>query len=251
MPDDAAACATASVCSSVISSADGDLVRAELTDREQFFDHDALSDNRFELVVDQVDRVDLLARVAINDGASDVADFVDIEVEKERRVVASDFDGLRTVTHDLIVRCQLVVIVLCLLLIDGHGKPLADVRDGLSADRLHVDVLSLRSSFSDEGLAGPDDVRVEGACKALVASDEDDKDVLLLALLQQRMHDVAGVFVVEVGAANEGLKHVRDHARVGPGQHRTLLRTAQLRRRNHLHGLGDLPRVLDTADASP
>ena len=39
--------------------------------------------------------------------------------------------------------------------------------------------------------------------------------------------------------------------RVGAGEHGALLRATQLGRRDHLHGLGDLPRVLDTADATP
>ena len=43
----------------------------------------------------------------------------------------------------------------------------------------------------DEGLRGLDDVGVEGAGKALVAGDDDDEDVLLFALDQQRMNDFA------------------------------------------------------------
>ena len=57
----------------------GDLVRAELADGKQLFDDDALRDDRLELVVDEVDRVDLAARVALDDGVRDVADFVDVE----------------------------------------------------------------------------------------------------------------------------------------------------------------------------
>ncbi len=69
-----------------------------------------------------------------------------------------DFDRLRTVTHNLMVRCQLVIIVLRLLLIDGRGKSLTHVRDGLAADQLHVDRLPLRNPITDESLAGLDDV---------------------------------------------------------------------------------------------
>ena len=106
-----------------------------------------------------------------------------------------------------------------------------------------------RSSM--KALRGLDDVGVEGARKALVAGDDDDEDVLLFALDEQRMHDVAGLVAVQVGAADERFEHVGEHLRVGPGLHGALLRAAQLGRRDHLHGLGDLPRVLDTADASP
>ena len=60
---------------------------------------------------------------------------------------------------------------------------------------------------------------------------------------------VAGLFVVEIDAARERLEHAGDHARVRPRRHRTLLRAAQLGRRDHLHGLGNLPRVLHAADA--
>ena len=44
---------------------------------------------------------------------------------------------------------------------------------------------------------------------------------------------------------------VAEHLGVRPRLHRAVLRAAQLGRRDHLHGLGDLPRVLHTADAPP
>jgi hypothetical protein len=62
---------------------------------------------------------------------------------------------------------------------------------------------------------------------------------------------VAGLLVVEIDAAAERLEHAGDHARVGPRRQGALLRAAQLGRRDHLHGLGDLPRVFHAADAAP
>ncbi len=65
------------------------------------------------------------------------------------------------------------------------------------------------------------------------------------------MEDLAALLVVEVGAADEGDEDVGEHLRVGAGLHGAVLGAAQLGGRDHLHGLGDLPRVLDTADATP
>ena len=64
------------------------------------------------------------------------------------------------------------------------------------------------------------------------------------------MDDLAGLVVVEVGAADEGFEDVDEHLRVGAGGEGALLGAAQLGRRDHLHGLGDLPRVFYTADAA-
>ena len=100
-------------------------------------------------------------------------------------------------------------------------------------------------------LRGLDDVGVEGAGEALVAGDDDDQDVLLFALDQQRVHEVAGLIVEHSTAADQRFEHVGEHLRVGPSLHSALLGAAQTGGRDHLHGLGDLPRVLHTADATP
>ncbi len=150
-------------------------------------------------------------------------------------------------TDDLVVRREIVVVVLFLLLVDSGGVALAEGVARLAADGFDINVLASGAALVDEVLSGLDDVRVEGAGEALVACDDDDQDVLLFALDEERMHDIAGV----AHAADERFQHVRDHLGVGPGEHGSLLRAAQLGRRDHLHGLGDLPRVLDTADASP
>ena len=98
---------------------------------------------------------------------------------------------------------------------------------GFAADGLDVDVLALSAALVDELLGGLGDVGVEGAGKALVAGDDDDENVLLLALDEQRMNDIAGLVVVHVAAADERFEHVGEHLRVGPGLHGSLLRAAQ------------------------
>jgi len=65
------------------------------------------------------------------------------------------------------------------------------------------------------------------------------------------MLEVAGRFVEDIDAAGQRFKHAGDHFGVGPGLKRPLLRAAQLGRRDHLHGLGDLARVFHAADATP
>ena len=84
-------------------------------------------------------------------------------------------------------------------------------------------------------------VRVEGAAEPPVAGHDDDDHAPLLARGEQRMH----------GRRAEPLPHggeqVGDRLRVGPRADHPLLGAAQLRRRDHLHGLGDLLRALDRA----
>ncbi len=66
------------------------------------------------------------------------------------------------------------------------------------------------------------------------------------------MKDLAGLLAVHVvSAAHERLKHIGEHPRVRPSLQGALLRTTQSRRRDHLHGLGDLARVLHAAYATP
>jgi hypothetical protein len=46
------------------------------------------------------------------------------------------------------------------------------------------------------------------------------------------------------------IEHSGNHAGVRPGGHGALLGAAQLGRRDHLHGLGDLARVFHASDAA-
>ena len=65
------------------------------------------------------------------------------------------------------------------------------------------------------------------------------------------MARLAGLGVVNLGARYERLEHVREHLRIGARCQRTILRAPQFRRRDHLHGFGDLPRVGHAANAAP
>jgi len=54
-----------------------------------------------------------------------------------------------------------------------------------------------------------------------------------------------------VRAAGQAAEHHRHLLRVGPRGENALLRALELRRGHHLHGLGDLLRVLDGANLAP
>ena len=61
----------------------------------------------------------------------------------------------------------------------------------------------------------------------------------------------AGFLVVLPTAAATFGQHLPQQRRVGTRRDHAILRPAQLGRRDHLHGLGDLLRVLDRPDAPP
>ena len=86
------------------------------------------------------------------------------------------------------------------------------------------------------------------AGKSLVAADDDEQHALFRPGDKERMAQVAGLLVEELDTAGQRLQHAGDHFGVWPGRHRPLLRAAQLGRRDHLHGLGDLPRVFHACE---
>ena len=92
---------------------------------------------------------------------------------------------------------------------------------------------------------------LKAPAKPLSPRDNDEQNAFLRPSEEERVAEVAGGLVVEIDAAAERLKDADDHARVGTGRECPLLRAAQLGRRDHLHGLGDLPRVFHAADATP
>ena len=55
----------------------------------------------------------------------------------------------------------------------------------------------------------------------------------------------------QIGAADQRAQDVGNHQRVRPGRQRAFLCAPQLGRRDHLHGLGNLARVLHAADSPP
>ena len=90
----------------------------------------------------------------------------------------------------------------------------------------------------------PDDVGVERAREAAVAGHDDEGDGALLFVLAQQ-----GVLQRLVGVRRQVHHHLDHVDRVRTQRLDAALRATQLGRRDHLHGLGDLARVLDRRDA--
>src|SRR6185369_2345700 len=103
----------------------------------------------------------------------------------------------------------------------------------------------------DELIGDLENVGVESAGKSFVAAYDNQQHALLRPYDKQRVAQVARSLVEDVDAARQRLEDVGDHLCVWPGRERSLLRTTQLGRRDHLHGPGDLARVLHAADAPP
>ena len=86
-------------------------------------------------------------------------------------------------------------------------------------------------------------IAVERAAQALVRADQNDGALPHLTDFGKRMRQVAGMG----GHLGQHLAHERG---VGPPGQCGLLGLAHLRRRHHLHRLGNLGGVLDRLDAS-
>src|SRR5713101_2023409 len=65
------------------------------------------------------------------------------------------------------------------------------------------------------------------------------------------MPGLARLRIVDFRPRNQRLEHIGQHLGVRTRRQGTLLRPAQLGRRDHLHGLGDLARVSHAANAPP
>src|SRR5260370_11127315 len=65
------------------------------------------------------------------------------------------------------------------------------------------------------------------------------------------MNRQSGDRIVNIGPRHQRFKNVGEHLRIRARRESGLLRAAQLRRRDGLHGLGDLPRIDHAADAAP
>ena len=91
----------------------------------------------------------------------------------------------------------------------------------------------------------PQHVRVESAAQTLVGGDDDGADALhLLARHEERM-PVLGIRLRDVQHDVEQLLDVR------PRRAHPVLRLLHLRRGDHLHRFGDLPRALHALDLVP
>src|SRR5579859_1819519 len=65
------------------------------------------------------------------------------------------------------------------------------------------------------------------------------------------MAGLASLGRVDLGALDEREQYAGQHLGIGTPCQGALLRATELGRRDHLHGLGDLPRVLHAADTAP
>src|SRR5262245_10113133 len=117
--------------------------------------------------------------------------------------------------------------------------PPAVIVESLAADQhqLHLAILML----AEESLALAQEVRVEAAAEAAIAGEHHEVDATLLAPSQEWMR-----LLGEPG--DDGREHLRELRSVGPRLLGGLLRAAQARSGDHLHGLGDLLRRADRAD---
>jgi len=117
-------------------------------------------------------------------------------------------------------------------------------RDATAPDGVH-DRLGLALELLVAAVGRADDLRVERAGEAAVGRDGDDAHAThVLAVLEQRhVRDVLGGLDGTPG-------HHPDALRVGAQLLDPLLRTAEPRRGDHLHGARDLLDVLDRRDAA-
>src|ERR1700753_458844 len=179
--------------------------------------------------------------VAINDAFSQLEDALVFQLEQHARMVACHFDAALTglASGTLFLRG---------LRVHGYGITAAEQVTGLAADGLDI---NLPAGFRTGEVAGSclEDVGVECAGEAFIAADHNEENALLFADGKERVREVARLLVKNVDTAPERFKDAGDHLGVGTRGERTLLRTAQYSRRAHLHGLGDLARVLHAANA--
>src|ERR1035438_2477502 len=75
--------------------------------------------------------------------------------------------------------------------------------------------------------------------------------LLRLVLKERGRWRVWGLRWVASDGGGDVAQDLAQHRAVGTGADGAILRAAQFRRRDHLHGLGDLLRVFDRADAPP
>ena len=95
---------------------------------------------------------------------------------------------------------------------------------------------------------GFDEIGVEGTGQTFIRGEQDELDALLFATGQQW---AGGCVFIAGGTVRQISHHLLEHGGIGAGGDDTVLRATQLGSRDHLHGLGDLLRVFDGADAPP
>jgi hypothetical protein len=127
------------------------------------------------------------------------------------------------------------------ILADDLRPAAAEEVSPLAPDRQNLDRLTL--VLAHEGRRGLRQIRVEGPGQPLVGRDEHEQVARVAARVHQRVPEVLARLRGQV------CQHLRHLHGEGARRDRALLRTLQLRRRDHLHGLRDLLRILDRLDA--
>src|SRR5205814_4589112 len=82
------------------------------------------------------------------------------------------------------------------------------------------------------------EVGVESATQTFVGSNQNEQITLVAAKIEQRMMEVF------IGSLRELAEDLHHFVRKRPRRDHTILRALELRGRNHLHGFGNLLRVL-------
>ena len=128
--------------------------------------------------------------------------------------------------------------------LERHGKaPALEEVAPFSSNQAKFDASGPRPG--DIGARRLDDVRVEAAAQPLVCRDDDQQRLrpgALLVLDQEGMQR-------GIDPARHAVQHALHLPRVRAGADDAILRPAQLRRRDHLHRLGDLLGRFHRADA--
>jgi hypothetical protein len=135
---------------------------------------------------------------------------------------------------------------------DGGSRNLhMPVRDRRRPSAVVVDALTSENRqrhlaprvLPQVGVGVADQSRIVGPAQTSIRCDEHEpSSSWLLARSQQGMFHLAH-------GAGQAVKQLGQSVGVGPSRDYRLLRPAQLRRRDHLHGLGDLLRVAHRGDA--
>src|SRR5580700_3657785 len=207
---------------------------ADLLHGKDALDNHALRDYRLEFVEDQVNAIDLLMAVTLDDAVRQLFHGIVFDFAQQVEMFADNLDASSAFG--------------CIRLDDREAT--AQKIAALAADGLNVDVLVLE--IIDKLQRGLQHIGIEGARESAITSDHDDENGLLGSpAAKQGMEGQAGGGIDQFGAADRRLQNVGQHLRVGTSRQGAFLGAAQLGRRDHLHGLGDLARVLHAADTTP
>src|ERR1019366_8396768 len=180
-------------------------------------DGHGLGSHAFELVENQVDGVDLFGAEHLHGFLGDGGGIFVTDLGGQAEILAGDRDAA-----------------------------LAEEIAAFAADQLELDLDA--GALRVEALRTLDEVGIEGAGQALVGGDEHQQDALFVAPGEE---GVLGYGLVAGYGGGDVAEHLAQHRAVGARADGAILGAAQFRRRDHLHGLGDLLRVFDRADAPP